>query len=197
MENTVDGNGIRLFWGSRNGTTVRVQSQWKRWQCPWRPDLAIDPWRGVAWVALGRRRSLPERLRRLALALDDLDMERAALFADDAAGAVASMALERGVAFADGVGNRRLRDREVVELVAHFVTAQKTSESGRISAADFAIISPIMSEVNYRRNGQKYSSNGHCWGIAPKAVKVKTDDPNSPRPKSSRERRALGKTRWK
>lgn len=25
-----------------------------------------------------------------------------------------------------------------------------------------------MSEVNYRRNGQKYSSSGHCWGLSPK-----------------------------
>lgn len=54
-----------------------------------------------------------------------------------------------------------------------------------------------MSEVNYRRNGQKYSSSGHCWGIAPKAAKVKDNDSNSPRPKSSRERRALGKARRK
>ena len=50
-----------------------------------------------------------------------------------------------------------------------------------------------MSEVNYRRNGQKYSSSGHCWGLAPKVGKVKVEDPNTPKPKSSRERRALKK----
>ena len=26
-----------------------------------------------------------------------------------------------------------------------------------------------MSEVNYRRNGMKYSTTGKCWGMAPKA----------------------------
>ena len=26
-----------------------------------------------------------------------------------------------------------------------------------------------MSEVNYRRNGMKYSTTGKCWGVAPKA----------------------------
>ena len=26
-----------------------------------------------------------------------------------------------------------------------------------------------MSEVNYRRNGMKYSTTGRCWGMAPKA----------------------------
>ena len=50
-----------------------------------------------------------------------------------------------------------------------------------------------MSEVNYRRNGQKYSSSGHCWGLSPKVGKVKVEDPNTPKPKSSRERRALKK----
>ena len=49
-----------------------------------------------------------------------------------------------------------------------------------------------MSEVNYRRNGQKYSSSGHCWGLAPKIGKVKEVD-KGPKPKSSRERRALKK----
>ena len=50
-----------------------------------------------------------------------------------------------------------------------------------------------MSEVNYRRNGQKYSSSGHCWGLSPKVGKVKVEDPNAPKPKSSRERRAMKK----
>jgi hypothetical protein len=46
-----------------------------------------------------------------------------------------------------------------------------------------------MSEVNYRRNGNKYSSSGKCWGLSPKIGIVKEAD-KSPRPKSSRERRA-------
>ena len=50
-----------------------------------------------------------------------------------------------------------------------------------------------MSEVNYRRNGQTYSSSGHCWGLSPKVGKVKAEDPNVPKPKSSRERRAMKK----
>ena len=50
-----------------------------------------------------------------------------------------------------------------------------------------------MSEVNYHRNGQKYSSSGHCWGLSPKVGKVKAEDPNVPKPKSSRERRAMKK----
>ena len=50
-----------------------------------------------------------------------------------------------------------------------------------------------MSEVNYRRNGQKYSSSGHCWGLSPKVGKVKAEHPNVPKPKSSRERRAMKK----
>ena len=50
-----------------------------------------------------------------------------------------------------------------------------------------------MSEVNYRRNGQKYSSSGHCWGLSPKFGKVKAEDPTAPKPKSSRERRAMKK----
>ena len=49
-----------------------------------------------------------------------------------------------------------------------------------------------MSEVNYRRNGNKYSSSGKCWGLSPKIGKVKEPD-NGPRPKSSRERRAAKK----
>jgi len=51
-----------------------------------------------------------------------------------------------------------------------------------------------MSEVNYRRNGMKYSTTGKCWGMAPKAGAVASDRPSSgPKPKSSRERRALKK----
>ncbi|MGN0847111.1 MAG: hypothetical protein ACI4RA_06985 [Kiritimatiellia bacterium] len=49
-----------------------------------------------------------------------------------------------------------------------------------------------MSEVNYRRNGNKYSSNGKCWGPSPKIGKAK-EEANGPKPKSSRERRALKK----
>jgi len=52
-----------------------------------------------------------------------------------------------------------------------------------------------MSEVNYRRNGMKYSTTGKCWGIAPKAGVVSSDfeAKGTARPKSSRERRALKK----
>ena len=61
-----------------------------------------------------------------------------------------------------------------------------------------------MSEVNYRRNGMKYSTSGKCWGVAPKAgaraSDLPTKGPNPPsqcyggqRPKSSRERRAAKK----
>ena len=50
-----------------------------------------------------------------------------------------------------------------------------------------------MSEVNYRRNGNKYSSSGKCWGLSPKIGKTKVADPNAVQPKSSRERRALKK----
>ena len=46
-----------------------------------------------------------------------------------------------------------------------------------------------MSEVNYRRNGNKYSSSGKCWGLSPKIGKVKEAETGT-RPKSSRERRA-------
>lgn len=52
-----------------------------------------------------------------------------------------------------------------------------------------------MSEVNYRRNGQKYSSSGKCWGLSPKIGKVPSVDANTPKPKSSRERRAMKKGR--
>ena len=51
-----------------------------------------------------------------------------------------------------------------------------------------------MSEVNYRRNGNKYSSSGKCWGLSPKIGKVK-EPPAGPRPKSSRERRAAKKAK--
>ena len=55
-----------------------------------------------------------------------------------------------------------------------------------------------MSEVNYRRNGQKYSSSGHCWGLSPKignppSHKAAEGRVDAPKPKSSRERRALKK----
>lgn len=52
-----------------------------------------------------------------------------------------------------------------------------------------------MSEVNYRRNGQKYSSGGKCWGLSPKIGKPPPVDAHAPKPKSSRERRALKKGR--
>lgn len=52
----------------------------------------------------------------------------------------------------------------------------------------------IMSEVNYRRNGMKYSTTGKCWGMAPKAGGFASDRPaTGPKPKSSRERRAAKK----
>lgn len=52
----------------------------------------------------------------------------------------------------------------------------------------------IMSEVNYRRNGMKYSTTGRCWGMAPKAGGFALDLPaKGPKPKSSRERRAAKK----
>ena len=51
-----------------------------------------------------------------------------------------------------------------------------------------------MSEVNYRRNGMKYSTTGKCWGMAPKAGGFASDLPaKGPKPKSSRERRAAKK----
>ena len=51
-----------------------------------------------------------------------------------------------------------------------------------------------MSEVNYRRNGMKYSTTGKCWGMAPKAGEFASDRPaKGPKPKSSRERRAAKK----
>jgi len=51
-----------------------------------------------------------------------------------------------------------------------------------------------MSEVNYRRNGMKYSTSGKCWGLAPKAGAVASDRAaKGPKPKSSRERRAAKK----
>jgi len=54
-----------------------------------------------------------------------------------------------------------------------------------------------MSEVNYRRNGMKYSTTGKCWGMAPKSGVV-ASDPDAARTlrlrsKSSRERRAMKK----
>ena len=35
-----------------------------------------------------------------------------------------------------------------------------------------------MSEVNYRRNGMKYSTTGKCWGMAPKAGGFASDLPS-------------------
>jgi len=53
-----------------------------------------------------------------------------------------------------------------------------------------------MSEVNYRRNGVKYSSSGKSWGLSPKAGVMAGDWPsNAPKAKSSRERRAMKKGR--
>lgn len=53
-----------------------------------------------------------------------------------------------------------------------------------------------MSEVNYRRNGMKYSTAGKCWGMAPKASGFASDlSEKDPKPKSSRERRAAKKGR--
>ena len=49
-----------------------------------------------------------------------------------------------------------------------------------------------MSEVNYRRNGMKYSSSGKCWGVASKA-EAGVAPAKGPKPKSSRERRAQKK----
>ena len=55
-----------------------------------------------------------------------------------------------------------------------------------------------MSEVNYRRNGMKYSTTGKCWGMAPKAGGFASDLPaKGPKPKSSRERRAAKKGKEK
>ena len=57
----------------------------------------------------------------------------------------------------------------------------------------------LMSEVNYRRSGQKYSSSGHCWGLSPKVGNPPSHKAAEGRgfsfaaPKSSRERRALKK----
>ena len=53
-----------------------------------------------------------------------------------------------------------------------------------------------MSEVNYRRNGMKYSTTGKCWGMAPKAGGFNPSaraPTGQPKPKSSRERRAAKK----
>ena len=53
-----------------------------------------------------------------------------------------------------------------------------------------------MSEVNYRRNGMKYSTTGKCWGMAPKTGEFASDRPaKGPKPKSSLERRLAKKRR--
>ena len=49
-----------------------------------------------------------------------------------------------------------------------------------------------MSEVNYRRNGLKYSTSGKCWGVSNKKA-VKIGGETAPKAKSSRERRAMKK----
>lgn len=51
-----------------------------------------------------------------------------------------------------------------------------------------------MSEVNYRRNGMKYSTSGKCWGIPKKKGKGEAEG-QTPKPKSSRERHAQKKDR--
>lgn len=57
-----------------------------------------------------------------------------------------------------------------------------------------------MSEVNYRRNGLKYSSSGHCWGLSSKigtlpSHKATEGKGDGLKPKSSRERRAMKKAK--
>lgn len=50
----------------------------------------------------------------------------------------------------------------------------------------------LMSEVNYRRNGMKYSSFGHHKSMAPKAGQIAGDLAKAaPKAKSSRERRLM------
>ena len=53
-----------------------------------------------------------------------------------------------------------------------------------------------MSEVNYRRNGMKYSTNGKCWGMAPVTVPgagCLVPGAKDQKTKSSREQRAAKK----
>jgi len=51
-----------------------------------------------------------------------------------------------------------------------------------------------MSEVNYRRNGMKYSTTGKCWDLAPKAGELASDRPTcGANSKPSREGRAMKK----
>ena len=55
-----------------------------------------------------------------------------------------------------------------------------------------------MSEVNYRRNGMKYSTTGKCWGMAPAKVPgagCSALGAKGPKPKSSLERRLAKKRR--
>jgi len=52
-----------------------------------------------------------------------------------------------------------------------------------------------MSEVNYRRNGLKYSTSGKCWGLPKVRSKSEEGKGDTAKPKSSRERRAAKKGR--
>ena len=52
-----------------------------------------------------------------------------------------------------------------------------------------------MSEVNYRRNGMKYSTTGKCWGMAPKAGGFASDLPGRDAPGTSRGPRRRGSER--
>ena len=85
-----------------------------------------------------------------------------------------------------------MSDVELFDRIAGLAGAAAPAEPTRVGEGNDRREVP-MSEVNYRRNGQKYSSSGHCWGLSPKVGKVKAEDPNAPKPKSSRERRAMKK----
>ena len=85
-----------------------------------------------------------------------------------------------------------LGDEELFNRITGLAGAAAPAEPTRVGEENDRREVPI-SEVNYRRNGQKYSSSGHCWGLSPKVGKVKAEDPNVPKPKSSRERRAMKK----
>jgi len=53
-----------------------------------------------------------------------------------------------------------------------------------------------MSEVNYRRNGLKYSTTGKCWGLPKIRSKSEEGKGDAVKPKSSRERRAAKKGKF-
>ena len=76
---------------------------------------------------------------------------------------------------------------EIFSISSNFGNASAEAHNDRKPA-----IIPRVSEVNYRRNGNKYSSSGKCWGLSPKIGQVKVED-KGPKPKSSRERRARKK----